>query len=179
VTGGLFSSLFASVHAAFFLSLSLFRLHSGSQDDQVKFFTAVYNTLRTPTNFTEAGNLYLAFDQQVRFLELLSRRSPCFVMCVCWLLPSSQVHVAEGYNYRTDMSIWDIMRSQFPLYAFLRPDDARNIMLSMLDMGHKTVCFRPLFFVSSLALLSTFNSHFSFAFSLSGWTGCSSQMGDG
>jgi len=45
-----------------------------------------------------------------------------------------QVHTNPTFNFYSDLSIWDIYRSQFPLLTFWAPQVAVDVMKSMLAM---------------------------------------------
>ncbi len=83
-------------------------------DDEVKriFYTALYHSMVMPTDFTDSNGEYLGFDKKT--------------------------HNAEGYTYRTDMSLWDTARDINALYTLIAPDiqaDCLNSLLSMADLG--------------------------------------------
>jgi putative alpha-1,2-mannosidase len=59
-----------------------------------------------PTTFSEVNNVYLGFDMQVHTVD-------------------------QGFeNYYTDMSIWDVFRTQFPLLTLLKVTPAALLSLS-------------------------------------------------
>lgn len=76
----------------------------------MKFFSSFYRTLLAPTIFNEAGGLYLGFDGQIHSLS-----------------PNQS-------NYYTDMSIWDVHRTEFPWLAFMFPDIMSDIVRSLVEM---------------------------------------------
>eukprot|EP01116_Phalansterium_solitarium_P000545 TRINITY_DN10357_c0_g1_i2.p1 TRINITY_DN10357_c0_g1~~TRINITY_DN10357_c0_g1_i2.p1 ORF type:complete len:745 (+),score=258.54 TRINITY_DN10357_c0_g1_i2:75-2309(+) len=91
--------------------LSLIEINTNaSRTDLVKFYTAFYHTLLAPTTFSEVGGIYLGFDNQVHTLN------------------------ASQPTYYTDMSIWDVHRSEFPWLAFVQPDVQRDVVRSLLLM---------------------------------------------
>lgn len=63
-----------------------------------------------PTLFSEVGGYYLGFDNKIH------------------QLPSNQPH------YYTDMSIWDVHRTEFPWIGFLLPDTMLDIVRSLVEM---------------------------------------------
>jgi len=91
-------------------ALSIATIQTSNSDDLVKFYTALYRTLSSPTIFNEAGGHYLGFDKQLH------------------TLPNNM------QNYYTDMSIWDVHRTQFPWLALIRPNVMSDIVNSLLLM---------------------------------------------
>lgn len=73
----------------------------------VKFWTAFYRVLTVPSSFSEADGMYLGFDRQPH------------------QLPSGQ------NRFFTDMSIWDIVRTQIPWTGFFQPDIMKDIVGSL------------------------------------------------
>lgn len=78
--------------------------------DVDKFYTALYHAFMAPTIFDETGGVYLGFDNKVHQLG------------------SDQKH------YYTDMSIWDVHRTEFPFLGLVRPDILSDIVKSLLLM---------------------------------------------
>lgn len=92
-------------------ALSVIKI-DGNDEIKTNFYTALYHSMIMPTNFTDVNGEYLGFDKQV--------------------------HVAEGYTYRTDMSLWDTCRTTHPLYTLTRQDiqlDCLNSLVAMADQG--------------------------------------------
>ncbi|ETO27916.1 alpha-1,2-mannosidase, partial [Reticulomyxa filosa] len=79
-------------------------------DNITVFYTALYHALCSPTTFSEVNEVYLGFDQQV--------------------------HTVRSGNsaYYTDMSLWDVHRTQYPLLTLLRPDVMADISQSLVEM---------------------------------------------
>ena len=73
------------------------------------YYSALYRTHLSPTDYTEFGTYRSELDHIVT-------------------LPDS------SYNFMSDLSIWDIFRSQMPLQMILEPQVARNTGWSMLTM---------------------------------------------
>ncbi|MBO5858602.1 MAG: glycoside hydrolase family 92 protein, partial [Clostridia bacterium] len=93
-------------------SLSVIKISSDDDEIMTTFYTALYHSMIMPTNFTDVNGEYLGFDKQV--------------------------HVAEGYTYRTDMSLWDTCRTTHPLYTLIAQDiqlDCLNSLVAMADQG--------------------------------------------
>lgn len=93
-------------------ALSVIKIDSDNKDIKTNFYTALYHSMIMPTDFTDVNGEYLGFDKQV--------------------------HVAEGYTYRTDMSLWDTCRTTHPLYTLIRQDiqlDCLNSLVTMSEQG--------------------------------------------
>lgn len=82
-----------------------------STDTEIKriFYTALYHTMIMPTNFTDLNGEYLGFDKKV--------------------------HTADGYTYRTDMSLWDTCRNTHSLYMLIEPDVQNDCLKSLMQMA--------------------------------------------
>lgn len=81
-----------------------------SSDDEIKtvFYTALYHSMIMPTNFTDVNGEYLGFDKQV--------------------------HTADGYTYRSDMSLWDTCRDTHSLYTLIEPEIQSDCLKSLVEM---------------------------------------------
>ena len=76
------------------------------------FYTSLYHAMLMPTDFTESNGEYLGFD--------------------------GKTHTAEGFTYRTDLSLWDTVRNAHALYTLFAPDvqtDSLNSLLAMAAQG--------------------------------------------
>lgn len=73
------------------------------------FYTALYRSMIMPTDFTDADGSYLGFDKKA--------------------------HTAQGYTYRTDMSLWDTCRTTHSLYTLVAPDVQQDCVESLLNMA--------------------------------------------
>ena len=82
-----------------------------SEDEEIKknFYTALYHTMIMPTNFTDLNGGYLGFDKKA--------------------------HTAEGYTYRTDMSLWDTCRNTHSLYMLIEPEVQNDCLKSLVEMA--------------------------------------------
>ncbi len=88
-------------------------------DDETKkiFYTALYHTMIMPTDFTDVNGEYLGFDKQT--------------------------HVADGYTYRSDMSLWDTVRTTQPLYTLIAHDIQNDCLKSLVEMSKAGVGVLP------------------------------------
>ena len=84
-----------------------------SADNEIKenFYTALYHTMIMPTDFTDYNGEYVGFDKKV--------------------------HTADGYTYRTDMSLWDTSRNVNALYCLIEKEVQNDCIQSLLDMADK------------------------------------------
>jgi len=73
------------------------------------FYTSLYHTLIMPTDFTDSNGEYVGFDKKV--------------------------HTADGYTYRTDMSLWDTARNVNALYCLIEKDVQNDCIQSLLNMA--------------------------------------------
>ncbi len=82
-----------------------------STDEEIKkiFYTSLYHTMIMPTNFTDLNGEYLGFDKKV--------------------------HTAEGYTYRSDMSLWDTCRNTHSLYMLIEPGVQNDCLKSLMEMA--------------------------------------------
>ncbi|MCA9418480.1 MAG: GH92 family glycosyl hydrolase, partial [Candidatus Omnitrophica bacterium] len=95
--------------------LSLIEVEGGTEAQQRIFYTALYRTLQMPTLFNDVNGEYLGFDKQI--------------------------HVAEGFQYYTDFSLWDTFRTVHPLYNLIVPEVQRDMLVSMVEMAKAGGCF--------------------------------------
>jgi predicted alpha-1,2-mannosidase len=88
-------------------------LDADSKDEHVKetFYTALYHTLLAPTILSDV-------DGQFRG-------------------PDGQVHQADGYNYYTELSLWDTFRAENPLLTLTQPERVNDFVKTML--AHFTI----------------------------------------
>ena len=79
-----------------------------THDDALRhtFYTALYHTMMAPTILNDV-------DGQVRG-------------------PDSKVHAADGFNYYTEMSLWDTFRAENPLMTLTQPQRVNDIVQTML-----------------------------------------------
>lgn len=88
----------------------LSRIKIESEDEEIKtvFYTALYHSMVMPTSFTDVNGEYLGFD--------------------------GRVSTAEGYTYRTNMSLWDTCRTTHPLYTLVAPEIQNDCLKSLVEM---------------------------------------------
>lgn len=88
--------------------LSLIKISTADYETKKIFYTALYHTMIMPSDFTDVNGEYLGFDKKA--------------------------HVAEGYTYRTDMSLWDTVRTTNPLYTLIAQDVQLDCLKSLVEM---------------------------------------------
>lgn len=89
--------------------LSAIEIESSDEEIRKNFYTSLYHTMIMPTNFTDLNGEYLGFDKKV--------------------------HVARGYTYRTDMSLWDTCRNTHALYMLIEPRIQTDCLKSLVKMA--------------------------------------------
>ncbi|MCK5700573.1 MAG: GH92 family glycosyl hydrolase [Cyclobacteriaceae bacterium] len=89
--------------------LSSINITSGSAEQRINFYTALYRCFQMPTAFSDVNGDYTGFDKKV--------------------------HQADSFTYFTDMSIWDTFRTVHPLFNMIALDDQRNMIVSLIQMA--------------------------------------------
>ena len=89
--------------------LSLIKIDSADKDIKTIFYTSLYRTMIMPSDITDANGEYLGFDKQV--------------------------HVADGYTYRSDMSLWDTVRNTHALYTLIEAEVQNDCLNSLVEMA--------------------------------------------
>jgi len=102
-----FTAVLAETESEWDKLLSLVQVTGGTNDNNIKFYSALYRMSTVPSSFSE-GNLYKGFDSKTH------------------QLPAGQD------RYFSDMSIWDVYRTQFPWLTFFQPHIMKDIVASLL-----------------------------------------------
>ena len=89
--------------------LSLIKIETDDEDIKTIFYTALYRTMLMPSDITDANGEYLGFDKEV--------------------------HVADGYTYRSDMSLWDTVRNTHSLYTLIEAEVQNDCLNSLVEMA--------------------------------------------
>ena len=89
--------------------LSSVQIEGGTDAEQTIFYTALFRALTMPTTFSDVNGDYLGFDKRH--------------------------HRADGFQYYTDMSLWDTFRTAHPLYTLLFPQRHRDMLVSLVLMA--------------------------------------------
>lgn len=77
----------------------------GSDEDRIKMEAALYHLFLMPSIHGDADGTFLAMDGSVR--------------------------VADGFEYMTDLSLWDTYRTLHPMYDLIAPEYARDAVISL------------------------------------------------
>lgn len=77
----------------------------GHDDDRIKMEAAVYHLFLMPSVHSDADGSYLAAD--------------------------GTVQKADGFDYMTDLSLWDTYRTLHPMYDLMAPEYARSSVISL------------------------------------------------
>lgn len=90
---------------------------SADGETKTEFYTALYHNMIMPTDFTDVNGEYLGFDKKT--------------------------HTADGYTYRTDMSLWDTCRTTHPLYTLIAEEIQVDCLKSLVSMAQQGVGVLP------------------------------------
>ena len=90
-------------------------IQGASDDEAAIFWTALYHLQLMPTHYGDADGRYVGFD--------------------------GAVHTAEGWNYASDLSLWDTYRTAHPAYDLFYPEDAASLAQSLLAMRQQGGAF--------------------------------------
>jgi predicted alpha-1,2-mannosidase len=91
--------------------LARIQVFGGSPGQRMIFRTALYHSLQIPTVFQDVNGEYLGFERQV--------------------------HQAAGFDYYTDMSLWDTFRTVHPLYNLIARPEQRDMLVSLVKMAEQ------------------------------------------
>ena len=109
-TGGLdFEGVRDAARRAWDSRLSAVQIETDDPEIKTIFYTALYHAMIMPTNFTDVNGQYLDFNEQTA--------------------------VADGFTYRTDLSLWDTFRTEHPLLALIAPDVQLDSVKSLIRMA--------------------------------------------
>jgi len=103
-----FDSVHAAARQAWVEKLDLVTIKGGTQEERIKFYTALYRTMVHPTLFCDTDGRYTGFDKQI--------------------------HTAADFLYYTDFSLWDTYRNVHSLFDLIVPDRQRDMMISLIKM---------------------------------------------
>ena len=91
--------------------LGRIQIEGGTDSQRMIFRTALYHAFQMPTAFQDVNGEYLGFDRQI--------------------------HKAIGFNYYTDMSLWDTFRTVHPLYNMVARPEQRDMIVSLVKMAEQ------------------------------------------
>jgi predicted alpha-1,2-mannosidase len=104
-----FDAVRAAAREAWEERLRSLRIESSEPDVTRIFTSALYHSMLLPTLFTDVNGQYLGFG--------------------------GTVGQAEGFTYRTDLSLWDTFRTTHPLLLLIAPDIQRDSLKSLIRMA--------------------------------------------
>jgi predicted alpha-1,2-mannosidase len=91
-------------------ALSRITVEGGTEDDKVKFYTALYHLLIHPNLYNDANGEYQQFG-------------------------GTEKGEIKDYNRYTLFSLWDTYRNVHPFYALVYPGEASDMVKSLLDIS--------------------------------------------
>jgi predicted alpha-1,2-mannosidase len=89
-------------------TLGKVQMRGGSEDDLVKFYTALYHCYQLPRIASDIDGSYQGFAQD------------------------TLIHKAEGFDYYDDFSMWDTYRALHPLMTILEPKRTLDMIKSLV-----------------------------------------------
>jgi len=108
-TGQRFEDIVAAGGTAWNGYLDRIAITGGTPAQQRIFYTGLYRAFIMPTIFNDVNGQYTGFDKQV--------------------------HLAEGFTYYTDFSLWDTFRTVHPLYSLIARREHSDMMRSLTEMA--------------------------------------------
>jgi predicted alpha-1,2-mannosidase len=106
-----FDQILADAVAKWEEKLGRVQIQGGTDGQRTIFRTALYRAFQMPTNFQDVNAEYLGFDRQI--------------------------HRAAGFNYYTDMSLWDTFRTVHPLYNLVARREQKDMIVSLVKMAEQ------------------------------------------
>jgi predicted alpha-1,2-mannosidase len=103
-----FEALRKAGEAAWNQTLGKVQVRGGSEDDLVKFYTALYHTYQLPRIASDVDGSYQGFARD------------------------TLIHKAEGFDYYDDFSMWDTYRALHPLMTILEPKKSLDMVKSLV-----------------------------------------------
>lgn len=109
-----FARVRARARKAWQRELDSIRVEGGAAEDRRTFASALYHSLIEPSVASDVDGRYRGMD--------------------------GKVHRRKGREHYTDISGWDVYRSQFPLLAMIKPKVAADIAQSLVDDARQSGC---------------------------------------
>lgn len=103
-----FEQVKAAAQADWNRHLSDVAVDGGTKGEQETFYDNLYRSMLLPSVFDDDDGRYLGFDGQVH-------------------------EVAPGHHHYTNLSLWDVYRSQLPLLDLIEPGVAHDVLTSLID----------------------------------------------
>ncbi len=89
--------------------LSRVKIETPDKDIKTIFYTAMYHCMIMPTTVTDIDGQYLGFN--------------------------GKISTADGFNYRSDLSLWDTFRTEHPLLTLIAPEIQTDVLNSIVEMA--------------------------------------------
>ena len=89
-------------------TLGKIQVRGGSEEDRIKFYTALYHCYQLPRIVSDADGSYQGFSRD------------------------SLIHKAQGFDYYDDFSMWDTYRALHPLMTILEPGKTLDMVKSLI-----------------------------------------------
>ena len=109
LTGATFDDQVDVAEAAWEAELGRVEIEGTTADERTIFYTALYHVMMMPTLLMDVTDEYVGIDQQV--------------------------HVADGFSYYTDFSMWDTFRTLHPLVTLIQPEYAADFAQTLTRMA--------------------------------------------
>ena len=111
IPGWDFDAVAAAASKQWEKALSVFAVETPDNNLKQTFYTALYHTMVAPTLLSDVDGWFRG--------------------------PDGNVHQAKGFDYYTEISIWDIFRAESPLLTLTQPGRVNDIVKTML--AHFTI----------------------------------------
>ena len=113
-----FAEVRAAARDAWDSALGRIEVRGGTPDQRTMFYTALYHVMFSPTLFSDVDGRYRGFDRAI--------------------------HKADGFDFYSDITLWDTYRTANPLLLLVAPTVQRDLIRSLLEMaaqgGHLPRC---------------------------------------
>ena len=103
-----FESLRKETETVWNKTLGKVQLRGGTKEDLTKFYTALYHCYQLPRIASDCDGTYQGFAQD------------------------TLIHIADGFDYYDDFSMWDTYRALHPLMTILEPDRTLDMIKSLI-----------------------------------------------
>jgi predicted alpha-1,2-mannosidase len=103
-----FDRLSMETEAVWNRTLGKIQVEGGSRENLIKFYTALYHCYQLPRITSDVSGAYQGFAQD------------------------SLIHLAEGFEYYDDFSMWDTYRALHPLMTILEPERTLDMVKSLV-----------------------------------------------
>lgn len=127
-----FDAVRAQATATWEAWLGRVRVSGGTATQRALLATNLYRSLLHPTTFSDVNGEYRGFD--------------------------GLVHVASGFTYYSNLSLWDTFRTQHPLLTLIAPEVQRDVVVSLVEMAKQGNGYLPRWAVASACTGSMFGS---------------------